>query len=182
MPETLVHPFESAGLGRAPFRFIGVDYRVGPIRIANRDGTETQIGAPGQPMGTCEFCGQGIAECCMIQDADGKRFVVGNVCVAKTNDPKLIDETKRAVGRAALERKRERDRVRIVGVRAKLERDEALRRVLRNQPHPLLWQAKKGQTMLDWCEWMLKSSGVSGSLKVCRAVEKAAEIAAVVLA
>ncbi len=46
-----MHPFESAGLGKAPFRFAGCESRIGPITLAD---SITQIGSPGQPMGTCD--------------------------------------------------------------------------------------------------------------------------------
>lgn len=72
MSSETIHTFEQAGLGKAPFRFVGMFEKRGPIPCP--DGT--MIGAPGQPMGTCDFCGNGIAQCCQIESADGKIFVV----------------------------------------------------------------------------------------------------------
>ena len=85
MCEKQLHPFEDAGLGVAPFRFVGVENRVGPISLGNG----VTVGAPGQPMGVCDYCSQGIKECCIIQDSTGKTFVVGNVCVGKTCSEKF---------------------------------------------------------------------------------------------
>lgn len=73
------HPWEVAGLGKYPFRVVGVFENRGPIHMP--DGT--MVGAPGQPMGTCDYCGNGIAECWSIKAADGKRFIVGCDCVRK---------------------------------------------------------------------------------------------------
>lgn len=77
-----VHPFEKAGLGKAPFRCVGVETKVGPI--VTPDGTT--IGSPGQPMGSCQYCGTGISDCFWIVSADNKRFYVGCDCVRKTAD------------------------------------------------------------------------------------------------
>jgi hypothetical protein len=66
------HPFERAGLGRAPFRCVGYSENV-------------YSACPGhvQPGGTCCYCGQGIRYEAIICSDDGKRFTVGFDCVAK---------------------------------------------------------------------------------------------------
>jgi hypothetical protein len=51
-----VHIFERAGLAKAPFRYVGSTYRVGPIRFIDK-GVEVRVGSPGQPMGTCDYFG-----------------------------------------------------------------------------------------------------------------------------
>lgn len=86
---TKVHPFEAAGLGIAPFAMISYTLKQGPI--VREDGT--QIGCPGQPMGTCEYCGQGIAHCYQIRSSDGKTFIVGSDCAEKV-DPEYRKEAK----------------------------------------------------------------------------------------
>ena len=68
-----IHPFEVAGLGRAPFRCIDVVERT---YVACQ-------GATVQPGGSCAFCGQGIKTCCVIKSADGRKFDVGSDCVAQ---------------------------------------------------------------------------------------------------
>lgn len=69
-----IHPFETAGLGLAPFRCIDVIERV---FVACQ-------GAPRQPGGTCAFCGTGIMSCFVIKSKDGRKFEVGCDCVART--------------------------------------------------------------------------------------------------
>lgn len=103
-----IHPFEVAGLGRAPFRLVGFERKVGPIKLA----CGTEVGSPGQPMGTCDFCGTGIADCYQIRSADLKTFVVGCDCVMKLEreDNRLVSEVKRkklALDRAKREAKRQ---------------------------------------------------------------------------
>lgn len=98
------HPFQAAGFGVAPYRMVGYSVKQGPIM--REDGT--QIGYVGQPMGTCEFCGMGIAHCFEIASADGVRFIVGADCAEKV-DPAYKNEA-RSFRRTAEERKASQDR------------------------------------------------------------------------
>jgi len=100
MTTTQIHPFTRSGLGEAPFRFTGMTERRGPIVIANADGTRTEIGSHGQPMGSCDHCGTGIAYCFAIESADGKTSVVGSSCIFKTADRELAAPVKREVAKA----------------------------------------------------------------------------------
>lgn len=100
-----IHPFESAGLGTAPFRYLGCETRVGPLRYVER-GVEVEVGSPGQPMGTCALCGMGIKYCHMIKGSCGTMFVVGSDCVEKLRGVEdVLPQIQEAV---KLARKRER--------------------------------------------------------------------------
>ena len=171
-----VHPFERAGLGRAPFRFVGVEYKVGPIRMLDADGnpTNTMVGSPGQPMGTCDFCGQALVECCSVRSADGKTFTVGNVCIDKTRDKRIADPMKVALRKARLAKKHERDAARIARNLETIARDD-VRAALAAMPSPHASRAERGETALDWTEWFLANAGTSGRIKACRVIEKAAK-------
>lgn len=72
------HVFTAAGLGAAPFTCVAVRDNA----VNNGDGTM-------RPNGTCDFCGTGIRYECVIRSADGREFVVGCDCVAKTDDAGL---------------------------------------------------------------------------------------------
>lgn len=79
-----VHVFERAGLGKAPFRCVGVvqkSYQASPD-------------SPVQPGGSCDYCGTGIYFHCMIRSADGRTFKVGSDCVFKTGDAGLLKSYK----------------------------------------------------------------------------------------
>jgi hypothetical protein len=69
-----MHPFETAGFGKAPYRFDGVTRNWFTTGIA---------GDPGKPGGTCDYCGAGIANEFWVKSADGRRFKVGCDCIAK---------------------------------------------------------------------------------------------------
>lgn len=150
--DTTVHVFQKSGLGRAPFRFIGCEERRGPLRLP--DGST--IGSPGQPMGTCAHCGTGIAVCCTIESADGKRFIVGNVCVNKTGDKGLINVTRKAINTRLADARRAKAQARFVWIKENLERAKA---ALERQPHP---NGFAGKTAYEWAVWMFKNAGDAG--------------------
>jgi hypothetical protein len=111
MCNTTIHPFEQAGLGKAPFKCIAAYELRGPLRYPQADGTVIEVGSPGQPMGTCDYCGMGIANCYKIRSSDGHLFVVGSECVAKTapkgEDTEGFKEAKRELNRVKRERRSE---------------------------------------------------------------------------
>jgi hypothetical protein len=78
--EVGLHVFERAGLGKAPFRFIG----------AQEVFFQATPDAPRQCGGSCDFCGTGIVTFCFIRSADGREFKVGSDCLRKTGDAGLI--------------------------------------------------------------------------------------------
>tara|TARA_R110000796_G_scaffold84556_1_gene184224 strand:- start:1863 stop:2396 length:534 start_codon:yes stop_codon:yes gene_type:complete len=164
------HVFESAGLGLAPFRYVGSFEDKGPHKSVI-NGVQVEIGAPGQPMGTCAYCGQGIAICCQIKSADGKTFTVGSDCVTKTGDKGL----KQLVAKDSRKRAKGREEERVAVLRDRLENDLELRSSLESQPHPRGFQDREtGQdlTLLDQVEWMMANSGLSGRMKMVRAIAK----------
>lgn len=171
--ENSIHRFESAGLGKAPFRYVGFRELRGPIKELDKDGNWTgfEIGSPGQPMGTCAYCGQGIAICCEIVSADGRSFIVGSDCVEKTGDAGLR-KVKTDVQKFAREKQKAREAVRIAAALDRLENDAELRAALAAQPHPNEWRREQGDTLLDAYEWRAKQSGHSGKLKIARELEK----------
>lgn len=170
-----IHKFQLAGLGRAPFTFINIIER-------------TYCPCPGvasQPSGTCAYCGNGIKYCCVIQDADGKTFEVGNECVKKTDDAGMIkiitNKLKIAMAqkrREAAEIKRrakfEADRARVEAARVILQ-DSAVVASLSAQIHPVESRAKLGDTLLNYVNWLLENADIGGQVRAAFYIENAAE-------
>jgi hypothetical protein len=167
-----LHVFERAGLGKAPFRCVGVEVRRGPMPLLDAQGRETGgfVGSPGQPLGVCDYCGTCIAECFLIRAADDKLFIVGCDCVRKTGDAglrKVVDQKVREMRKAAEEARINRATERVRG-------DQDLRTLLGSLPSPNARRAEqRGDSALVWAEWMLRHAGHSGCLKVARFVDKA---------
>ena len=153
-----VHVFEAAGLGKAPFAFVGWYEDRGPKVM----GDGYTVGAPGQPMGTCEYCGTGIAICCQVQSSDGRTFVVGSDCVAKTGDAglkKKVDELK-----AEAIRKKQGETI-----SANWAWVEKNREKLATLPYGRY-------TMLESIEWFYKNAGRSGKIRIIRTAKKLIEL------
>lgn len=160
---TVVHAFERAGLGKAPFRFDGFEVRT----------FQACHGAPVQPGTCCDFCFTGISNVFWIKSADGKRFKVGCDCVEKTGDRGLrkVIDAKVAEHRRALSHKRDDAKI-----AAALEILPFVSVTLALRPHPNAW--RNGETMLDHVEWMLANAGRAGRVKVAKVILDAAKSAA----
>lgn len=167
--ETATHPWERAGLGKAPFRFVGTESYAanapGGMRFAGR--TPEGFDFYTSPGTSCDYCGMAIMEAYRIKSADGRRFKVGCDCVAKANDSR----SRVAVEVDSARRKLARDKRKARGGIARAETIAALakldtRRALRSKPHPRI----ASLTLLDYAVWMLRHSGTAGTVKVAKIV------------
>lgn len=91
----LTHPFTESGLGRAPFRFVGMASIPSPsLGEQNPTGYMNALAALPRDLsngcGTCAHCGTSIMNIMIVQNADGKKFGIGCDCVEKTGDAKLV--------------------------------------------------------------------------------------------
>lgn len=115
-----VHPFQRAGLGKAPFRVVGVAERVHVI-----PGVLSKAG------GSCHYCATGIRYAVIVRSADGHVFDVGLDCARKV-DGEMYREARRAFreerGREAREAEaRSRAEEKIRREQAEDERERAYR-------------------------------------------------------
>jgi hypothetical protein len=97
MDNEKIHKFEAAGLGKAPFRCVGLAKIPSPsLAEANPDAYNNALRAlpPKFRCGTCHYCGQPIMNNYLIVSSDGHQFAVGCECVAKTGDAGLTNKTK----------------------------------------------------------------------------------------
>jgi cell division septum initiation protein DivIVA len=82
--KTKLHPFEIAGFGKAPFRFVRL---------------QQKVNADGYPCGCCDFCGAGLRYEYIFRSFDNQpEFRVGSDCAEKTlqENNTLLDEVTRA--------------------------------------------------------------------------------------
>lgn len=155
-----MHVFEKAGLGKAPFRFVGVEKRT----------YQACVGAPIQPGGSCDFCSTGITWWCWVQDADGKRFKVGTECVERTTGSRSV--AKEAKSEVRREQAKERDRKAWARIEsAKNSLFPAMAGYLRELPHSKPYFADKGLTKKDELEWYFANAGQKGQLWAAKFLE-----------
>ncbi len=148
----IVHPFERAGLGKAPFRCINViEKAYTPFP-----------GAPSKAAGSCDYCGTGIRWAYVIKGSDeSPNFLVGCDCVAKT-DRDLYREVK------VVRREYARRQVEQVRRTARQERKAQVRATRRETlaPHAELlracWQLRKDRYFRHSIQWALKTGTVPG--------------------
>lgn len=144
-----LHPFERSGLGRAPFKCVGMAEVPSPsLAAANPAAYNAALRMlpRGYGCGSCAYCGMGLRYNYLIHSADGQTFAVGSECVFKTDDKRLGAEAKRienakrreesAAKRAArdearrqtfLKRKAEREAAEAVAAAARAEAERPAR-------------------------------------------------------
>jgi hypothetical protein len=141
----VAHPFEASGLGKAPFRFVGVFEKA----IQYPDGTS-------QASGTCQHCGNGIRYCFEIEASDGKHSIVGSSCINKTDTTRLVAIVESEVRKLRNEKARARREA-----KRKAERQEIQERIdeykealefLAQFPHPYhrTYDFAKDLTLADY--------------------------------
>lgn len=159
---SIIHKFEEAGLGKAPFRLVG-----------NYSKTyQACHGAPIQPGACCDYCGTGIMDVYRIRSADGKEFEVGCDCVNKTDDKGLVDTVKRAANKLKTARRHEREKIKIAEIKATWS-DPAVRAKVAEKPHPNAYMAGKGSTLADYVDFLFARGGNSGKLSVAGIIKRA---------
>tara|TARA_Y100000310_G_scaffold242237_1_gene246377 strand:- start:79 stop:708 length:630 start_codon:yes stop_codon:yes gene_type:complete len=168
-----VHRFEAAGLGKAPFRYVGVEERRA-VAVQTADGFTVSGGAPGQPTGTCDFCGTGIAQCCVVRSADGREFIVGNSCIEKVGDLGLKQAAAKDLNKMKRDLRHASEAKRIENAKV-LMADPKIQAALKAEAHPNEWRASKGETKFDSFEWMMKNAGNAGMIRIARQLEKLAK-------
>lgn len=166
-----VHPFEKAGLGRAPFRCIG----------SYESKFQACQGAPIQPGTCCDYCSTGIMQVYVIKSADGRKFKVGCDCVAK-------------VARACASTDLDRDMRKVVDAVNKIKRDAANKRTDERIARALaMFDAHRAEletemvvvasslkygdlkkTLAESLAWMFDHAGRAGKLRTAKRIEKLA--------
>ncbi len=159
---TLIHPFEKAGLGLAPFTLIGTSTTEDRAQLNSERAGNGQMFTTNHCGGTCAYCGTAIENVFKIRSSDGNEFKVGCECVKKTGDHNLVKVVNKVVRDGAKERKAVRDQVIIDAARAKLP---MAGQKLAYQPHPNAYFALQGKTMLDYVNWLITAWPTTSKLK-----------------
>lgn len=157
------HKFELAGLGLAPFRFIGCSTNV----ITYPDGT-TKAGS------SCDYCGTGIANECHVKSADGRLFKVGCDCIAKVGDSGLLKAYRSSPAFRAKARltRQAKDKAVSVELYSLLAANAAR---FAAEPHPYGFtdrETGKPLNKLDQIKWSIGRCGAAGRASWLRTLKK----------
>ena len=157
------HAFEVAGLGLAPFRFIGASENV----ITYPDGTQ-------KAGGSCDYCGTGIRTECWVKSSDGKQFKVGCNCIEKVGDKGLMQAYKNSP--EYRQHQRELRAAKDAKITAQLKSlIDANRTLLATMPHPMGFTNRQtGQplTYLDQVEWYFNNCGATGRADLLKGIQR----------
>lgn len=169
MTDNARHPFEVAGLGQAPFRFIGMheqDRRYGESILNRAEYERTGVAVTTKPGGSCAYCGTYILNMYNVRSSDGRVFHVGSECIEKTGDRKLIAPAKAARSKASRV-KREAKATEVKGELATLLASPEARAKLAAAPHPkpLAWRSPEENTLLFYVEFLARRAGAAGRKK-----------------
>lgn len=170
-----IHPFQAAGLGLAPFRYIGQVHQDIAYGQAVVNSTEFRAGGPmvtTQPGGTCAYCGHYILHMFNVKSVDGRTFHVGSDCIAKVGGPELARKVAKVVSANRKTRAAASADEKIAAARVTLAR-AGVRAKLAAEKHPA---SSGGQSMLSYVEWLLANAGTSGKLRAAAIVSEAAGV------
>lgn len=158
------HAFEIAGLGLAPFRFVGASENV----ITYPDGSQ-------QAGGSCDYCGTGIRTECHVKSSDGKAFKVGCNCIDKVGDTGLLKAYKTSPEYRAKQRAVRAGKAMAVFAELKTTISGPAADKLSALPHPMGFTDRKtgcALTALDYAKWMLDHCGAAGHRAVLSRIKK----------
>jgi len=162
--EVGVHVFERAGLGVAPFKYAGYEYKV--FKAAPE--------APSLPGGLCSYCGAALYNCCYVKDVNGGSFIVGPDCIEKVGERGIIKAFKSSPEfrkHKAEIRKEKASKIKAELDAALVEKAEALK----SAPHPKGfkdWKSGNPLSFYDYAVWMVRNAGASGRERVYREMKK----------
>ena len=172
--ENTVHKFEAAGLGKAPFKFVGME-RQNIRDVGNGVQMAVTTDAQGfeimtKPGGTCAFCGTYIRHMFNVESADGQRFHVGCDCLEHTGDAgfkKIISAHKKALAAKARKARLVKESARIEAAQEALQSGKL--DAWADMAHP---RGREGASLKDYALWMMENAGHAGKMKVARNAEK----------
>ncbi len=165
--ETVIHAFERAGLGKAPYKFTGYNENV----LTFPDGTS-------KAGGCCDYCYTGIRDEYHFRSADGKSFKVGCDCLGKSGDNGLVKVVQRhptviAAKRAKLKAQNSRKLLKAMSEYASLIENH--RNEIEALPHPHEFKDRGTGlplSLMDYADWMITNAGLSGICATVRLLKK----------
>lgn len=167
----LTHQWERLGY-KAPYRIVG----------SHEAKFQACPGAPVQPAGTCDVCGNGIMLVVRVRDANGVEFNVGCDCAMKvytrvsggrriTEKNPFTREIQDIRRKHQREVREARELSNIATGRELIETPGNVAR-LKSLAHESKYWAEQGQSRWDQYEWFIKNAGRKGKLDQIKLVAR----------
>ena len=131
----IIHIFEQAGLGKAPFQFVDYFEKKG---------------------GFCDYCSHPITRHYGVRGVDGATFYVGSECIFKHGDEGLIDTVKQKIREIEREKRRIKAEAKRVKQMAERKAKEAEARTRQDRINALV-EGKRAELMVllaDATSWL----------------------------
>ena len=164
----MIHAFERAGLGTAPYQFLGVE------KISFQAAPD----APSQPGGSCDFCGTGIHFHYRLRSADGRTFKVGSDCILKSGDAGLRRVVADQERHARQDKARVKTAAQIVYISAAVVRFHEHLDIFQSLPHPRAFKdfaTGAPLTLADYVRWMIANAGHAGRYATAKMIDQTLE-------
>lgn len=148
MTNNLVHIFEQAGLGQAPYTFLHVSTMPS----------------------SCQYCSTPIIYQFWLRSADGRTFYVGSDCIHKSGDAglaKVIDPILREHQRQLREK---REQTILTMFATYVQATPNFWNDTFPGTHPNSYYASKGKTMGDYKQFCWEHSGSTKKVKMARGI------------
>lgn len=164
MTDKAQHVFEKAGLGKAPYRYLGI------TTTSDRAALNAEAKANGEMYTTnyctcCDYCYTAINDAYRLESADGKRFKVGCECIKKAGDKGLEKQIDKDRKRVAREKRHAREAKQLAEAEAWCrENSKRLSEIPSTNEHG----RKRDESLLDQLRWYWKHAGTSGKLRMYR--------------
>jgi hypothetical protein len=142
----MIHVFERAGLGPAPYTFLGVQVH---------------------PTG-CQYCGTAISYMFWLRAANGKKFYVGSDCIFKSGDAGMRRIVEPIVKEHEKKLREEREKDYILRFTNYLQAHPDYWQAANPGPHPYSWHARNGKTMGDYKKFIYEHAGRTKRATVAR--------------
>lgn len=144
-PVKQIHVFEKAGLGAAPYQYLGIE----------------------KQSTSCQYCGTGILFKFWLRSADGKQFFVGSDCIFKSGDAGLARVISDDVRKHQKELRDDRSAALVATFESFLKANPDFF-ANDKRPHPYAYYAAQGKTQGDYNKFCYEHAGTSKKASLAR--------------
>lgn len=146
---------------------VGVSHRFAERGLGTEPYTIMSHDPPWAGLSSCDYCGTGIREKFYLRSSDGRQFKVGNECIMRAGDNGLVSIARRMHAAIQRQQRLEREKRQLADLQTVME-SSALRQGLMELPHPYAYRAERGETALDYMQYLTRPWASGQSIREAR--------------